>query len=37
LIAERTAQLGIVVKNATGGGLLDMYPRVRFEDCFEAR
>lgn len=36
LIAERTAQLGITVKNATAGGLLDMYPRVRFEDCFAA-
>ena len=36
LIAERTQQLGIVMKNATGGGLLDMYPRVRFEDCFAA-
>ena len=35
LIAERTGQLGITVKNATGGGLLDMYPRVRFEDCIE--
>jgi hypothetical protein len=37
LIAERAAQLGISIKNATGGGLLDMYPRVRFEDCFRAR
>jgi hypothetical protein len=33
LIAERTAQLGVTVRNATAGGLLDMYPRVRFEDC----
>jgi hypothetical protein len=36
LIAERTRQLGIVVRNATAGGLLDMYPRIRFEDCFTA-
>lgn len=34
LLAERAAQLGVSIVNATRGGLLDMYPRVRFEDCF---
>ena len=34
LLATRAAQLGVAIKNATRGGLLDTYPRVRFEDCF---
>jgi hypothetical protein len=34
LIAARTAQLGVRVMNAGRGGLLDTYPRVRFEDLF---
>jgi hypothetical protein len=34
VISERTRHLGIAVKNATEGGLLDMYPRVKLEDCF---
>jgi hypothetical protein len=37
LISERTRQLGISIKNATAGGLLEMYPRVRLEDCFTPR
>jgi hypothetical protein len=37
LIASRTKQLGITVKNATAGGLLDTYPRVKFEDCFRPK
>jgi hypothetical protein len=37
LLATRAAQLGIRIVNATRGGLLDMYPRVRFEDCIDRR
>jgi hypothetical protein len=32
LIAERSRQLGIRIVNATAGGLLDTYPRARYED-----
>jgi hypothetical protein len=34
LIATRAAQLGVRIVNATGGGRLDVYPRVRYEDLF---
>jgi hypothetical protein len=34
MIAERTRQLGIRVINATRGGRLDTYPRVRYEELF---
>jgi hypothetical protein len=37
LISERAPQLGISIRNATEGGLLDMYPRVRLKDCFTSR
>jgi hypothetical protein len=36
LIAERSLQLGVSIRNATLGGLLDMYPRVRLEDCLNS-
>jgi hypothetical protein len=36
LIATRASALGIRVRNATEGGLLDVYPRVSFKDCFHA-
>jgi hypothetical protein len=36
IIADRTRQLGISVKNATAGGLLDMYPRITLADCFRS-
>jgi len=35
LIREKAASLGVEIFNATDGGLLDVYPRVAYADCFQ--
>jgi hypothetical protein len=34
LISQRAPQVGVTIRNATRGGLLDMYPRAHFHELF---